>query len=194
MSQDLKAKQILDLINQGHLTKEQALEILDMSETKTKMLGRDGQHLYSANDITGRCPTCYTSAVIKIGKLSIDGTEQDVNKCEQCNKLFSGADGGVKSILEEAAIVYETKNVGFISLENTQAQIPTQNFNSSISDYNTHTHLQTVNSSIENVSSQLYALSNTIRNLVEQNNQLMEKLATDPLAGMKKAINTFNLE
>lgn len=37
-------------------------------------------------------------------------------------------------------------------------------------------------------------LSQTVKDLAQQNKDLMEKLATDPLNGIRKAVNSFNLE
>lgn len=189
MSQDSKVKLIEELLSLGS---EELIRSFRMPGTKTKMLGKDVQHLYSSSDTNGRCPTCYTSTVTKIGKLSIDGTEQDVCKCNSCNRLFSGADGGVRSLLEEAASVYGTDKVGFNTIDNGQLT-PNMSINDP-PDYVAHSHLSSIKASTQDMSSQLSSLIITISNLVKQNNDLMEKLATDPLAGMKKAINNFNLE
>lgn len=158
-------------------------------------LGKEKRHYHSQGDTIGRCPHCYNNNVEKIGVLTIDGSPRDVIKCRQCNTLHSGADGGIQSLVDEAREVFQTENVGFTAVVSDGTPIT-----SSGSQYS-HQELDEVVNSNNSIRSEvqqlrydLQNLTNVIRDMATQNHDLMEKLMTDPLNGMRKAVSDFNLE
>lgn len=177
-------------------------------------LGVQTSHIYSSSDITGRCPSCYNNNVKLLGQLNIDGTSRDVHKCDSCNKITSGADGGIRGLINEASTIYGTGNVGFTSTGtsaggtisspnygNNGATLTAQITEPVKLDYETKSKFDQMNNNLSNMSSILYNiqtsiidLGSIIKDLVEKNTKLMEKLATDPLNGMRKSITDFNLK
>ncbi len=160
-------------------------------------LGKEKRHYHSQGDTTGRCPHCYNNNVEKIGVLTIDAVPRDVIKCKQCNTLHSGADGGVQSLLDEAREVFKTENVGFVSQQRLDASDLNNSSNNAtvrLDSYNMESKLDMMNSTIQNLNYTIQNLTNEIRSMATQNHNLMEKLMTDPLNGMRKAVSDFNLE
>ena len=184
-----------------------------MSITQKVVFGSVQSHFYSQNDDKGRCPSCSGNNTTKIGVLTIEGTPQDVCKCNSCNKLYSGPDGGIRSLVEEAMTVHNTQNVGFVATGTTTGAIDNTFLNGNGTsnqiqlntpvqlDYNVHSkfdsmnsHLSAMNASLYSLMTEIQNLTRTVTNLAQQNKDLMEKLATDPLNGMRKAVNGFNLK
>jgi hypothetical protein len=175
-------------------------------------LGVNKKHYLSHGDLTGRCPQCFNNNVQKVGVLTINGTPQDVIKCDNCNTLSSGADGGVRSLIDEAMEILNKgkgdgewvpgrePKVGFTS---TAANDTSTNSNVTINsgapieakmDWTTQNNLNEMKSKIENMSYAIEDLVRVVTNMAQQNVDLMNKLATDPLVGIRKAVNSFNLE
>ena len=191
-----------------------------MSITQKVVFGANQSHYYSQNDEKGRCPSCYNNNTTKIGVLTIEGTPQDLCKCNSCNKLYSGPDGGIRSLVEEAMTVHKTQNVGFVATGTTTGVIDMTSLTGDITslngvgpsnqghlsapiqlDYNVHSKFDSMNSHLSSINSNMYSLMTEIQNLnktvaslAQQNKDMMEKLATDPLNGMRKAVNGFNLK
>lgn len=153
-------------------------------------LGKNKSHYHSNGDTLGRCPGCYGNSVTKVGVITIDGAPQDVRKCNNCNRLSSNPDGGIQSLVDEAKEVFQTQNVGFTSLDNAT----NSSGSSGIPDYQTQQKFDNMNQKIEEMTRAITNLSHTIRDMATQNHDLMEKLMTDPLNGMRKAVSDFNLE
>lgn len=176
------------------------------------VLGVTSTHTYSASDITGRCPKCFTNNVNIIGNIHVDGTPHQTVKCNNCNSVTATVDGSIRSLVEEAQKVYQTENVGFtltngngtitsstISNGSNEISVDMHQVTNKIQDSNykldsINSTISNVNYSVQSVERSIDSLVNTIKNLVQQNNQLMEKLATDPLNGVRKMISEFNLK
>lgn len=177
-----------------------------MSQT----LGQNQSHYYSQGDQLGRCPQCYGNSISSMGTLSVNGTSHDVQNCTNCNRLFTGANGGIQSLINEAQQQYNTQNVGFI----TQNQL----FQNQLGGYQTAGGMgyqgqpqytpsdnsykfDQMNSSLSSMISYLSILQNQMSQLTaeilriaNQNQELMNKLATDPLINIRKRVSDFNLE
>jgi hypothetical protein len=159
-------------------------------------LGKEKRHYHSQGDTLGRCPHCYNNNVEKIGVLSVEGVPRDVLKCRQCNTLHSGADGGIQSLVEEAKETFATENVGFVSavvndgvpLTSSGSQYSYQDLNEIVDSSNG------IKNEVQQLRYDLQNLTNVIRDMATQNHDLMEKLMTDPLNGMREAVSDFNLE
>lgn len=178
----------------------------------TPILGSNTLHVYSQNDHKGRCPGCYSDNTMKVGVLTVDGTPRDVNKCNPCNRLFSGVDGGIRSLVDEAQATFKTENVGFVShlandhtnTGNTGASDPNlnqalNNLTNSLNNQNTSydpnsQKFDQMNSNMTNINSSIYSLTEEVRKLAQQNIDLMKKLSTDPLISIRKAVSEFNLK
>lgn len=156
------------------------------------ILGSVKAHFHSQGDTTGRCPSCYTNSVQKIGVLSIDGAQRDVHKCNNCNRLFSGSDGGIRSLVDEARKVFKTENVGFVAINSTDTSYSTSNTQCDPQDIINSTN--NIKNEVQQLRCDLQNLTNVIRDMAIQNHDLMEKLMTDPLNGLRKSISDFNLE
>lgn len=155
----------------------------------TRVLGAEKRHYHSQGDTNGRCPHCYTDRTEKIGVLTVDGSPRDVHKCMSCNTLHSGPDGGVRSLVDEAREAFETENVGFTALvDGSVMPVHAGPTNVSLEGLNT------MNQKIEDLTNTIEVLMQSIKDMSQQNQDLMTKLMTDPLNGMRKAISEFNLE
>jgi hypothetical protein len=104
--------------------------------------------------------------------------------------LHSGADGGIRSLMDEACEVFRTENVGFTSTVDGTSQLPTNIGPTNVSLEG----LNEMNRKIEDLTETISDLMGAVRDMSKQNHDLMEKLMTDPLNGMRKAISEFNLE
>jgi len=155
-------------------------------------LGVNQQHYYSQGDQLGRCPQCYGTTVQNIGTLNVNGTVQDVNNCTSCNRIFTGTNGGIQSLVQEAQKLYNTQNVGF------QSQMAMgQNLGQAGMQYqppdNSYKFDQ-MNTNLQLLLNQISTLTQEILRIANQNQDLMTKLATDPLVNIRKRVSDFNLE
>ena len=176
------------------------------------MLGGNTLHVYSQNDHKGRCPGCFGDNTMKVGVLTVDGTPRDVSKCNACNRLFSGVDGGIAALVDEAKEVFKSENIGFVShitsdhngnsssdpnLSNAINTLNNNvlNMNGSNNSYDPNTSkFDQMNTNLSNMSSAIYALTEQVRQMAQQNVELTKKLATDPLISIRKAVSEFNLK
>lgn len=178
-----------------------------MSTVKTVVLGAAQQHFVSNGDQHGRCPRCYNSNTVqKTGVLTINGTPQDVYKCTQCNTLHSGPDGGIRSLIEEAKTVYDAESVGYTSVNISDAinyinDNSSNNSEMSGSLASLNTNISNLSNNVNNMNSNYWQMQNamenlarTVEKLAQQNTELAQKLMTDPLNGIRKAVSEFNLE
>lgn len=163
----------------------------------TTGLGVNNTIYYSHGDLTSRCPGCFKENTSKLGVLTIDGTPRDVNKCDNCNRLFSAMDGGIRSLAEEAKIKYGTENIGFTITSNGTSTITSNGYNlpnniniaSTPNDYK----FDQMNSNLININATINTLLFTIQNIMQQNQDLINKLAADPLINIRKNVSDFNL-
>lgn len=176
-------------------------------------------HFYAQGDET-RCPHCYKNTLIKIGILTLsNNTQQDTHRCTSCGKLSSVTGGGIQGLVTEAANAIQG-SAGFVSVSTTSGTLATNigQVSSPVSTYgyassgsafqndvsldsNTKGKFDQMNSNLSNISGSMWTLvtemqnlSKTVKDLAQQNKDLMEKLATDPLNGIRKAVSSFNLE
>lgn len=181
------------------------------------ILTKGGNHYISSGDILGRCPHCFnTSSVIKIGEISSNGTTTDTKKCTSCNRVFTSLDGGIQSLVEEITAT-DGVNVGFVSSASSASTTITSSSGSSGSSgsYNYNNNLNARISNLDDVERRIdttnqklgdmkYDLATIVQHMItlnqnlsmviNQNHTLMEKLAKDPLNGIRKAISEFNLK
>jgi hypothetical protein len=110
--------------------------------------------------------------------------------------LHSGADGGIQSLVEEAKEQFKTENIGFtahtvsdgVPITSSGSQYSHQELDEVVNSNNS------IRSEVQQLRYDLQNLTNVIRDMATQNHDLMEKLMTDPLNGMRKAVSDFNLE
>jgi hypothetical protein len=155
-------------------------------------LGQNQIHYYSQGDSMGRCPQCFGTDIEFVGNLSVNGTNHSTTNCKQCHRLFTGANGGIQSLMQEAQQQYNTQNVGFqsqmgIGQNLGQAGMQYQPPDNSYKFDQMNVHLM-------QLQTQFSQLAAEIIKLCEQNQQLMTKLATDPLVNIRKRVSDFNLE
>lgn len=160
------------------------------------IVGANRRHYGTHGDEKPRCPHCSMNNVVKIGQLHVDGASQDAFKCNSCSSLFSSVDGGIRSMIDEAKDLSGGKEVGFTAVVNG-SQV---DYSSSMPIDNgykideTNNKLNNINSSIYSMQTSIRDLCQTVERLAHQNVELMNKLATDPLNGIRKSITDFNLE
>lgn len=164
------------------------------------VVGDKQTHYLGKGDAFCRCPKCFGNNVETIGTLTIDGTPHPSYKCITCNCAFSGTDGGIASMVQEAKQEYGTGRVGFTGILGTVGSASLTGVTSGLTnsnvitnqppvtlDYNALSKLDSINYSIQNLMTQ-------IQGLVQQNKELMNKLQSDPLISIKKAVSEFNLK
>lgn len=176
-----------------------------LANNDSHQFGINQQHMYSVGDET-RCPHCYKNSLVKMGVLTTSGgIQNDVNKCTSCNRITSASDGGIRSLLNEAAFTIGTGGAGFVSTTNNSfiGQHGPEVFSNGISgqygatptiDSNTSSKFDSMNVSLSSLVIEMKNLTKTVSDLALQNKDLMEKLTTDPLNGIRKAVSSFNLE
>lgn len=158
-------------------------------------LGSVKSHIFSHGDLQGRCPGCYKENVSKIGVLTVDGTPRDISKCENCNRLFESLDGSIKSLAEEASHIYNTSNIGFtVKTNGTGTSInPFNTNNINITSTPNDYKLSNMDSNLTNINNNISNLIIEIYKIMKQNQDLINKLATDPLINIRKNVSDFNL-
>jgi hypothetical protein len=168
-------------------------------------------HYHTSGENYGICQSCYSTNLTPIGVLSVNGTDQDVVKCNSCNKLSTSVNSGVQSLINEATTTFPEADIGYTTLITNGIGTISSNSFGSLNSSNTVTignlppdhgwKFDQMNTKLENIDNNINSLrivleqfANKVEDLAKQNVQLMEKLATDPLNGMRKAISSFNLE
>lgn len=165
-----------------------------MSTNQTGFLGQNQTHYYSQGDTQGRCPQCYGNEVEFVGNLSVNGTNHSTNNCKNCNRLFTGANGGIQSLINEAQQVYNTQNVGFTSSQMIMGQNAGQSNGTQYIPHDNSYKFDQMNTNLITLQNQISTLTSEIIRIANQNQQLMEKLATDPLVNIRKNVSDFNLK
>lgn len=182
------------------------------------------KHYYAVGDETRcpQCFS-NTKVKIGVITLS-NGVQQDTHKCTSCNTITSTTDGGIKSLVHEASGGASGGSGGLQAGFVSSSSVVGGAINATVTngagyansagygyasngshqlalDYNSTSKFDNINNNITLTNSNLMMLvnefkilSNVVKDLAQQNKDLMEKLATDPLNGMRKAVNSFNLE
>jgi len=150
------------------------------------------RHYSTEYDLNAQCPQCSTNHnVEKLGNLQINGIAKDVFNCTDCNRLFFKTSGAIQAIMEEARRKYDTENVTFVSTNGTAGSelAPNEHTIEQV-NYNTRQTTQ----EIQSLNSNMERLIQAVENMQYANTEILNKLLADPLSGMKKVINNFNLE
>lgn len=158
-----------------------------------KFLGQEQTHYYTQGDNQGRCPQCFkTNTVQGIGSLSVNGTDHDVQNCTSCNRIFTGANGGIQSLINEAQQQYNTQNVGFSG--NHTINVSSESSNQPYYPPDNGYKFDQMNNNLLILQNQMSNLVCEIIRIANQNQELLTKLATDPLINIRKRVSDFNLE
>lgn len=165
------------------------------SPVPTKIAPVDAYHHSSSNP---NCPHCGSSTSPQaMGNLEVDGGSRPIYHCASCNRVYSDIPQSIK-VLMDKALEYGAENVGF---EAVVATGNASNASSSGSSYQMEQNTQQANYKLDSVNSNLMSLRTTLQELINQigllanqNNILMEQLATDPMVAIRKSISEFNLK
>lgn len=160
----------------------------------TPFLGQNQTHYYSQGDTQGRCPQCYGNEVEFVGNLSVNGTTHSTNNCKSCNRLFTGANGGIQSLINEAQQAYNTQNVGFSSSSQLQMNMGLSIAQNQYIPPTDSYKFDQMNNHLIILQNQISTLTNEIIKIATQNQDLITKLATDPLVNIRKNVSDFNLK
>lgn len=142
-----------------------------------------------SSDSTPRCNHCGISTPpTYVGDLVLDGCPRPAYKCASCSRVFSDLPSGVK-VLMDVAMKYGAESVGFKPADGNAPAPAAYNHEA----YETNNKLNQVNSNLSVMSSAIDGLVEEIRRLAQQNHELMDKLARDPLVSVRKQVAEFNL-
>ena len=99
-------------------------------------------------------------------------------------------------MIDEARDLTGGKEVGFTAVSRDSVTNIATSYDSNYAYKidETNNKLNNINSSIYSMQNSIRELCDTVENLARQNVELMNKLATDPLNGIRKSITDFNLE
>lgn len=154
----------------------------------------------------GMCLNCRTQNNYEvIGTLHIGaGVQKSLFKCKSCNALHHNNAGGIEAVLNEVSRNGEigvgfTVATGTTATGNNYADIThnlKKDYNGKleVKDQDTQNALTSLNGTIANLQYAIDSLVNRLDAVVTKNNQLMEKLASDPLIGIRKAVAEFTLK
>jgi len=154
------------------------------------------------SDLKTQCPGCYTDSTIKTGTIHIDGSPQDVHKCTSCNRLYSKPEGtgGVQQLIDEVKSEYPnvenvtyTSSIGSNVFDNIQ-NATDASINANVDTYQLEQELQMLKGEMSGLNGNIINLAFQIQQLIEKNEEAMEKQIGDPLIGLRKSIFDFNLE
>lgn len=175
------------------------------------VLGQNKTHVFSVGDDLGRCPACFTSNIKRIGDLNINGTPHPISQCNSCNRMYSGSDGGIAGLVDEARINFGTPNVSFTGSTSSDSDLNQVNYSANYNDgHSGNYHSSQINTNInsfppvaldyialgklDTINNNISSLLSTIEIIIQQNKELMTKLQNDPLISIKKAVSEFNLK
>lgn len=168
-------------------------ELGDLKKDIDTSIDIDSQLYVSDQDLKGICPQCYGSDYISsVGTLHIAGSPREVLRCDQCNRLFSKMQGGIRQLVEKVKEITGTEDVTFTA---KSKRSNTSNDVSEIDiDDDTKHKLDQLKMELTNVSCAVSNLVDEIKDLIWQNRQAMEEQKGDPMIGLRKSIFDFNLE
>lgn len=153
--------------------------------------------VHGSTDAIPPCPNCYVNTNQTVmGQIVVDGSPRPAYKCGSCNRMYSDLPAPVK-VLADAAVNKGAKSIGFVANGSTSADSTTVNYvnQTNVNDHQeTQNNLRTINSSVQNLMYTIQTMAEEIKRIAQQNHDLMDKLANDPLAHVRKAVTEFNLE
>lgn len=150
------------------------------------------------------CPHCRSSAQnqILVGHIIIDGALRPAYDCQSCNKSWSDIPDSMKTLLDEAR-KHGATNVGFQAGDSSQPVVTngTYDYEHQRRHQNEEDRQQmnanALSSMNDNIQQMLYAiqdLTSRLDRVTQQNHELMDKLANDPLVHVRKAVSEFDLK
>ncbi len=150
------------------------------------------------------CPHCRSSAQnqILVGHVVIDGALRPAYDCQSCNKSWSDIPDSVKTLLDEAR-KHGATNVGFQAGGSSEPVVTNGTYDYDADQRARHDQNRRDNDSSalsainSNISQMLYAiqdLTSRLDRVTQQNHELMDKLANDPLVHVRKAVSEFDLK
>ena len=155
-------------------------------------LGIGSMHYSTGDEGRPNCPQCYGNSDVKlVGLLNLkqNGANkvQGVHECSRCRRIFSTEErqGCISSLVSEAECQAGVEDVSFCALGSGEVKVDTTNIEMTV-DSN--------RDSLYEVKNQLSVLTSLVTQLQTENKELLEKLLKDPLQGMRRAVNDFNLE
>ena len=144
--------------------------------------GTHTQCILTDSDISpGSCHVCGSTNMEHIGSVYVGGNPQGAYRCGSCSVAVSEPSGGIKNFLNSST----TGGATFMNKYSSSTAAPVPSIVDL--DYGTQNKKDMLNSSIQELSSQLFTL-------VEENKRIMEERKADPMGGLRKSIFDFNLE
>lgn len=141
----------------------------------------------------GICPQCSLNNSSQIGNISIDGSMSVVRKCNNCYALYVKEDGGFKRLVDEAKEKFPNSIIGFVPYDTSTQENSSTNSNN---DNKLDEIKRAMNNNRDSTDNVKYAIDNLLvemRNIIQQNQKLMEKMTNDPLVNLKERVNKFSL-
>lgn len=172
---------------------------------------------HTQSDETPQCPHCYNqgnSRMIGMVELEVQGendfksklVKQPAYHCKSCNKLYSDVPNSIKAMAEHMKNTTH-KPVGFTPVSNEGSNSSASSYNSNnvslIGSVNTTPNYaeqqmasdtSQMKNDIQQMRYELQSMTSQLIQIAQKNNELMEKLSKDPLAGVRKSILEFNLQ
>lgn len=197
MSHNLTPQEIEKLLNVNIITEYYS----GVNSMSFPGLGHGKKILYSNGDEKGICPHCGSNNISIIGQWNHNSSvKTDLHKCNTCNAIGTFPGGSIRELMEKAEGA-----AGFTSNNEQNSQSNAQQNTSNTGPINFAYHekqaLDSIQSNTSSTTSAIYTLQSdirilteTIKQLAQQNIQLMEKLATDPLVNIRKTVSEFSLK
>lgn len=153
----------------------------------------------SLSDLNPHCSNCRSTNTKLVGVVTVGEKTQDAYHCSACSRLFTKIQGGVRQFVE--TIAEETGvSMSQVSFTSIEAAVQTTNKTFPVPDLS-YNNNATLENEARNQTSELRELKSTMTNIlhelrrvVEQNHQLQEKMASDPLLGLRDKINKFEIK
>lgn len=158
------------------------------------------------------CPHCRSSGNQRLdGNLVVDGSPRPAYVCGSCNKIYSDVSSEAK-VLMDAALNEGAETVGYIKAGagltsgNGSIDLVTGVNGSSIDAHNyqldeiknaitqSHSRFSAMDSNLSNILYAIQNLNTQLQNVTQQNQTLMEKVASDPLLHIRKSVLEFTLK
>lgn len=166
-------------------------------------IGHKKKYTYSQGDEKGICPHCGHNNSQLMGTLnkfvnseSFSSFEKNLNKCNNCNALYSNVSGAIKQLCEDTG-------TSFVAIQSVQqsAVMTHSSVTDSYEVQRQYKELESIKNNTGSTTNAIYFMQSSLDNLTkavyeltQQNVKLMEKLATDPMVSIRKVVSDFNLK
>jgi hypothetical protein len=200
-----------DLLNMSTYATSNSVTIKTSGANQDKV--RDGVGVsISASDLKNNpnCTNCYGSSTTHVGEVNVAGHIHDLYNCDSCRTVFTRQQGGLRNLVDKVAEAagVSTGEVSVVIGDGTSQQLITDGTSSYATTANIDLSGQTINmqnysleqearnqtQEIRNLKYEVTNLLQVMREIVDQNHRLQEKLATDPLVGLRDRINRFEIK